>query len=173
MAASKTVTESDQLKSLIISTASALWEDKDALGKFLSVVRRSKTFAPLADTLERSEVRPAKPSISVGGAGDFVSTCTGAEGSPRGRRRRRVSAEDATGPQLLHLGQTDSGEGVEQVGLGGADTVRGLRAGAKSATGSHAVIVRGLGHHQAPYAGGEFGNGALKGVAQGRELGIS
>ncbi|MGW3269668.1 hypothetical protein [Streptomyces sp. NPDC001056] len=63
MAASETVTESDHLKSLIISTASALWEDKDALGKFLSVVRRSEAFVPLADTLERSEVRPAKPSF--------------------------------------------------------------------------------------------------------------
>ncbi|MFH9818397.1 hypothetical protein [Streptomyces sp. NPDC017230] len=63
MATSETVTESDHLKSLIISTASALWEDKDALGKFLNVVRRSETFAPLADTLERSEVRPAKPSF--------------------------------------------------------------------------------------------------------------
>lgn len=63
MTASETVTESDHLKSLIISTASALWEDKDALGKFLNVVRRSETFAPLADTLERSEVRPAKPSF--------------------------------------------------------------------------------------------------------------
>ncbi|MEU0215181.1 hypothetical protein ABZ281_08670 [Streptomyces sp. NPDC006265] len=63
MAASETVTESDHLKSLIISTASALWEDKDALGKFLNVVRRSETFAPLADTLEQSEVRPAKPSF--------------------------------------------------------------------------------------------------------------
>ncbi|MGV2917295.1 hypothetical protein [Streptomyces alfalfae] len=63
MAASETVTESDHLKSLIISTASALWEDKGALGKFLDVVRRSETFAPLADTLERSEVRPAKASF--------------------------------------------------------------------------------------------------------------
>ncbi|MFJ9931447.1 hypothetical protein ACIRU5_36205 [Streptomyces misionensis] len=53
-----------------------------------------------------------------------------------------MSAEDATGPQFLHVGQTDSGEGVEQVGLGGADAVRGLRAGAKCAAGSHAVIVR-------------------------------
>ncbi|MFF8910914.1 hypothetical protein [Streptomyces olivaceoviridis] len=60
---SETVTESDQLKSLIISTASALWEDKEALGKFLSIVRRSETFAPLADTLERSEVRPGMPSF--------------------------------------------------------------------------------------------------------------
>ncbi|MEV8529224.1 hypothetical protein AB0451_34635 [Streptomyces sp. NPDC052000] len=63
MAANETVTESEHLKSLIISTASALWEDKDALGKFLDVVRRSETFAPLADSMEQSEVRPAKPSF--------------------------------------------------------------------------------------------------------------
>ncbi|MEU2357981.1 hypothetical protein ABZ599_34240 [Streptomyces misionensis] len=63
MATSKTVTESDHLKSLIISTAQELWEDKDALGKFLNVVRRSEGFVQLADTLERSEVRPAKPTF--------------------------------------------------------------------------------------------------------------
>lgn len=63
MAEDETVTESDHLKSLIISTASALWEDKDALGKFLTVVRRSETFAPLADSMAQSEVRPAKPSF--------------------------------------------------------------------------------------------------------------
>ncbi|MEU6482066.1 hypothetical protein ABZ858_35370 [Streptomyces sp. NPDC047017] len=55
--------ESDHLKSLIISTAQELWEDKVALGKFLNVVRRSEGFAPLADTLEQSEVRPAKPTF--------------------------------------------------------------------------------------------------------------
>ncbi|MGW1007724.1 hypothetical protein [Streptomyces sp. NPDC002520] len=63
MAANETVTESEHLKSLIISTASALWEDKDALGKFLDVVRRSETFAPLADSMAQSEVRPAKPTF--------------------------------------------------------------------------------------------------------------
>ncbi|MFE9360310.1 hypothetical protein ACFYPB_40435 [Streptomyces olivaceoviridis] len=63
MAASETVTESDHLKSLIISTAQELWEDKDALGKFLNVVRRSEGFAQLAATLEQSEVRPAKPTF--------------------------------------------------------------------------------------------------------------
>ncbi|MFG2714146.1 hypothetical protein ACGFX2_26870 [Streptomyces goshikiensis] len=44
-------------------TAAALWQDKDALGIFLDVVRRSETFAALDDSLERSEVRPAKPSF--------------------------------------------------------------------------------------------------------------
>ncbi|MBP5904636.1 MULTISPECIES: hypothetical protein [Streptomyces] len=63
MAATEAVTESEHLKSLIISTASALWEDKDALGKFLDVVRRSETFAPLADSMEESKARPAKPSF--------------------------------------------------------------------------------------------------------------
>ncbi|WP_435642245.1 hypothetical protein ACR9VJ_00160 [Streptomyces sp. H49] len=61
-----------------------------------------------------------------------------------------MSTEDATGPQLLHVRQTDSGEGVEQAGPGGANAVRGLRAGAKRAAGSHAVIVRRLRHHHAP-----------------------
>ncbi|MFH9426295.1 hypothetical protein [Streptomyces sp. NPDC017529] len=55
--------ESEHLKSLIISTARELWEDKDALGKFLNVVRRSEGFAKLADTLEQGEVRPAKPTF--------------------------------------------------------------------------------------------------------------
>ncbi|MFI1293335.1 hypothetical protein ACH4VM_33655 [Streptomyces sp. NPDC020792] len=63
MAANETVTESEHLKSLIISTAQELWEDKDALGKFLNVVRRSEGFVQLADTLERSKVRPAKPTF--------------------------------------------------------------------------------------------------------------
>lgn len=59
VAANETVTASDHLKSLIISTAQELWEDKEALGS----VRRSEGFAPLAGTLEQSEVRPAKPSF--------------------------------------------------------------------------------------------------------------
>ncbi|MDX2855174.1 hypothetical protein [Streptomyces scabiei] len=63
MAASDAVSESEHLKSLIISTAQELWDDKDALGKFLNVVRRSEGFAKLADTLEQSDVRPAKPSF--------------------------------------------------------------------------------------------------------------
>lgn len=63
MAAEDAVGESEHIKALIISTASALWEDKDALGKFLGVVRRGQGFAELADTLEQSTVRPAKPSF--------------------------------------------------------------------------------------------------------------
>ncbi|MFJ3043828.1 hypothetical protein ACSCBZ_46000 [Streptomyces niveiscabiei] len=63
MAANEAGTELEQLKSLIFSTVSELWEDKEALGKFLNVVRRSETFAPLADTLEQSTVRPAKPTF--------------------------------------------------------------------------------------------------------------
>ncbi|WP_333770213.1 hypothetical protein [Streptomyces sp. IBSBF 2435] len=63
MAADDAVGESEHIKALIISTASALWEDKDALGTFLRVVRRSEGFAVLADTLEQGSVRPAKPSL--------------------------------------------------------------------------------------------------------------
>ncbi|MCX4597254.1 hypothetical protein OG819_48945 [Streptomyces sp. NBC_01549] len=51
--------QSEHLKSLIISTAQELWEDKAALGKFLEVVWRSKGFVKLADALEQSGVRPA------------------------------------------------------------------------------------------------------------------
>lgn len=57
------VEESEHLKSLIISTTQELWDDKEALGKFLNVVRRSEGFVKLADTLEQSEVRPAKPTF--------------------------------------------------------------------------------------------------------------
>ncbi|MFE6894786.1 hypothetical protein [Streptomyces sp. NPDC057694] len=63
MATDEAVGESEHLKSLIISTAQELWDDKDALGKFLAVVRRSEGFAKLADTLEQSDARPAKPSF--------------------------------------------------------------------------------------------------------------
>ncbi|MGY0466881.1 hypothetical protein ACW14Y_42480 [Kitasatospora sp. cg17-2] len=57
------MSESDHIKSLIISTAQELWEDKEALGKFLGVVRRSPGFAGLADAVERSTVRPAKATF--------------------------------------------------------------------------------------------------------------
>lgn len=57
------MSETERLKSLIISTAQALWEDKEALAKFLEVVRRSEAFAPLADEVEKSPVRPAKPTF--------------------------------------------------------------------------------------------------------------
>ncbi|MEU1670386.1 hypothetical protein ABZ547_43720 [Streptomyces sparsogenes] len=63
MAASETATESDHPKSLINSPAQELWEDKDALGTFLNVIRCSEGFIQLAGTLERSAVRPAKPTF--------------------------------------------------------------------------------------------------------------
>ncbi|MFI1584532.1 hypothetical protein [Embleya sp. NPDC020630] len=55
--------ETERLKSLIISAAQALWEDKEALTRFLDVVRRSEAFTKLADTLAESEVRPAKATF--------------------------------------------------------------------------------------------------------------
>ncbi|WP_333745974.1 hypothetical protein [Streptomyces sp. IBSBF 2950] len=73
MAASEAVSESEHLKSLIISTAQELWDDKDALGKFLNVVRRSEGFVKLADALEQSEVRPAKPSFFGVNSTEFQS----------------------------------------------------------------------------------------------------
>ncbi|WP_404870893.1 hypothetical protein ACI1MP_37175 (plasmid) [Kitasatospora griseola] len=63
MSESTASAETEDLKSLIISATSALWEDKEALGTFLGVVRRSPTWAKLADTLESNPVRPAKPSF--------------------------------------------------------------------------------------------------------------
>ncbi|MGW1044370.1 hypothetical protein [Streptomyces sp. NPDC002547] len=53
----------EHLKSLIISTAQELREDKDALRAFLNVVRRSEGFTKLADTLNQSEVRPANATF--------------------------------------------------------------------------------------------------------------
>jgi hypothetical protein len=53
-----------------------------------------------------------------------------------------MSAEYAPGAQLGNVREVDAGQGVHQVGLGGADGVRGLRTGAKSAACCHAVIVR-------------------------------
>jgi hypothetical protein len=41
-----------------------------------------------------------------------------------------VRVEDSAGAELLDVGQTDTGQGVEQVGLRGTDAVRGLGAGA-------------------------------------------
>ncbi len=55
--------EAERLKSLIIHTAQALWEDKDALAKFLGVVRRSDGFVELADALENSPARPANATF--------------------------------------------------------------------------------------------------------------
>lgn len=52
-----------------------------------------------------------------------------------------MGAEHSTGPQLVKVGETDHGEFIEEVGLGGADTVRVLGASAKGAAGCHAIIV--------------------------------
>ncbi|OKJ71132.1 hypothetical protein AMK31_35240 [Streptomyces sp. TSRI0107] len=56
--------------------------------------------------------------------------------------RDRARSEDSTSPQLLQVGQVDSGQGVEQVGLGGTDVCRSLGAGAQSSAGCHEGIVR-------------------------------
>ncbi|MEU4234398.1 hypothetical protein AB0F17_59835 [Nonomuraea sp. NPDC026600] len=55
--------ETERLKSLIIHAAKELWDDKDALRKFLGVVRRSAVFADLADALEKQPVRPANATF--------------------------------------------------------------------------------------------------------------
>lgn len=53
-----------------------------------------------------------------------------------------MGAEHSTGPQLVKVGETDSGECVEEVGLGGADAVRVLGASTKGAASCHTIIVR-------------------------------
>lgn len=70
--ATEAVTESEHLWSLITSAASALWEDKEALGTLLEVIRRGETFAPLTDSMEQSEVRPAKPTFYDGKSKEFA-----------------------------------------------------------------------------------------------------
>ncbi|MFF7459684.1 hypothetical protein [Kitasatospora sp. NPDC008115] len=57
------MSESENIKSLIISTVQELWEDKDALEKFLGVVRRSPGFSGMADEFGRMTVRPANATF--------------------------------------------------------------------------------------------------------------
>jgi hypothetical protein len=57
------VDENERLKSLIIHAVKDLWDDKDALGKFLAVVRRSDGFAKMADELEKMDERPANATF--------------------------------------------------------------------------------------------------------------
>lgn len=92
MAADQTVGESEHLKSLIISTAQELWEDQDALGKFLGVVRRSEGFAKLADSLEQSDVRPTRRS-----SGCVVP-------NSRADDRLRPAIHEAAGCRSRHIG---------------------------------------------------------------------
>lgn len=63
--------------------------------------------------------------------------------STRGRWHRRVGTEYAAGAQLVQVGEADSGKGIEEVGLDGANAVRVLGAGAKGAADCHAIIVGG------------------------------
>lgn len=53
-----------------------------------------------------------------------------------------MGAEHSAGPQLVKVGEADSGECIEKIGLGGAEAVRDLGASAKGAAGCHAIIVR-------------------------------
>ncbi|MFC7387166.1 hypothetical protein [Sphaerisporangium rhizosphaerae] len=55
--------ETERLKSLIFHTAQELWDEKEALRKFLGVVRRSDAFADLADALEKMPVKPANATF--------------------------------------------------------------------------------------------------------------
>ncbi|MEE1821592.1 hypothetical protein PUR61_05190 [Streptomyces sp. BE20] len=55
------MSENERLKSLIISAAQELWDDKEALGKFLGVVRRGEGWTQLADELEKN--RPANATF--------------------------------------------------------------------------------------------------------------
>lgn len=69
-----------------------------------------------------------------------------------------MGSEHSTVPQLVKVGETDSGECVEEVGLGGADAARVLGAGAKGAAGCHVIIVRAA---TAALRGMQFGYGEL------------
>jgi hypothetical protein len=73
----------------------------------------------------------------------LVGAAAGSEGPPWGWGRRLLYAEYAPGAQLDNVREVDAGQGVDEVGLGGADGVRGLGAGAKGATRCHWDIVRG------------------------------
>ncbi|MFC5889720.1 hypothetical protein ACFQ0M_49025 [Kitasatospora aburaviensis] len=57
------MSESENIKSLIISTVQELWDDKEALEKFLGVVRRSPGFGPMADEFGKMTVRPANATF--------------------------------------------------------------------------------------------------------------
>ncbi|MGA5823920.1 hypothetical protein ACPC54_39485 [Kitasatospora sp. NPDC094028] len=57
------MSESENIKSLIISTVQELWDDKEALEKFLGVVRRSPGFSEMADEFGRITVRPANATF--------------------------------------------------------------------------------------------------------------
>jgi hypothetical protein len=49
-----------------------------------------------------------------------------------------VGSEDSSGSHFAEVWQTDAGQCVEKVGLGGADVLRGsLGAGAKGAASGH------------------------------------
>lgn len=79
--------------------------------------------------------------------------CASTEGAARGRGRHRVGAEDSAGAQVGDVGHADPGQGVDQVGLRGADAVVVLGAGAECASGSHPAIVRtAVGRRGAPEA---------------------
>ncbi len=45
--------------------------------------------------------------------------------------------QDSTGSQRVKVGEAEAGQGVEKVGLGGADLRGSLRAGAKTAADCH------------------------------------
>jgi hypothetical protein len=74
-----------------------------------------------------------------GGIADRAAA--GSKGPRLARGCRRVGAEHSTGPQLVKVGETDSGECVEEVCLGGAEAMRGLGASAKGAASCHTIIV--------------------------------
>ncbi|WP_331754076.1 MULTISPECIES: hypothetical protein [unclassified Streptomyces] len=68
----------------------------------------------------------------------FLGGAANSEGPPRGRGLGRAGAEYASGSEFVEVGQALSGESVEQVGLGGADAVRGsLGAGTKGTANGH------------------------------------
>jgi hypothetical protein len=61
-------------ESLIMNVAYELWDDKEALGKFLTAVRRSGSYTDLAKALGCSPTRPTNTMLHASQAGSTSST---------------------------------------------------------------------------------------------------
>ncbi|MET7356224.1 hypothetical protein [Streptomyces mirabilis] len=73
-----------------------------------------------------------------------------------------MGSDHSTGPQLVKVGETDSGERVEEVGLGGADAVRVL--GIDWQRGFHLTLMHVRSGGALPVRAGEV-------LVQGEDLG--
>ena len=69
-----------------------------------------------------------------------------------------AGAEYSHGAQFCQVGQADTGEVVQQIGLGRAHEREAFGAGTESAAGSHVIIVRAPAPHLTRRAGCKLGN---------------